>query len=83
MDNNKQSKIRDYFHAKRLLKKAFKADPSRFTMWRVARYVDDLRTLKLDEVRLDPPPPPVPLVRQQALDRSWMLLVKKMLKSKL
>jgi hypothetical protein len=88
MDRSKQSKICD---AKRLLKEAFKMDPARFTMWRVARYYNDLRTLNLDEPRLNAMelgtmtldiPRPI-LVRHRALDRSQMILLKKMLKSKL
>jgi len=62
----------------------FKADPARFTMARVAKYVENLRVLNLEKKAiLKEPPPPIPLVRQVALDRSYLLLVKKAPKSKL
>jgi hypothetical protein len=71
MENNKIRAIRA---KKRQLKKAFKTDPARFTMARVAKYVESLRVLKLEKKAiLKEPPPPMPLVRQQALDRSYLL----------
>jgi len=78
MENFKKSKrrkIRAIHAEKRRLKKAFKIDPARFTMARVASYVENLRLLNREKKAILGIPPPVPLVRQQALDRSYLLTV--------